>query len=795
MVKSTLNNSSVALPAGSSFVGVAESVGSNVEISVSIKADRNCLVRIEQSVDRSNWDARLDFNYLTADGAKTFSAGVVHEYVRVSVVNNSGLSMSYMRMASYFLEEFRAAVVKGTDGTGVERVIKTDAEGKLLMTFTGEVGPSGKSAYELALDDGFVGTESAWLASLVGPQGIPGLSVKGDKGDQGEPGVDGVNGQDGAPGVDGVDGVGTPGLSAYQVWIQEGNSGTQADYLNSLKGTSIKVLGTLTSTQILALDTNTLNVNDAYFASDSYQLFVWNGVSSWISSGSMRGAEGQAGSDGVNGSAGLDGKSAYEIALEQGFVGTESAWLASLQGVDGTGITAQQAADILTNNAKVSYTDAALVSQHTAAIALNTAKVGITPEQSAAILANTAKVGISQEQSAAILANTAKIGLTQGVLDDIAINNAKISYTDAALVAQHTTDIAANTLKVGITPEQSAAIVANTAKVGITAQQAADIVANNAKVGISTQQAADIVANNAKISYTDGALVASHSVAIDLNTAKVGITAQQAADIATNNLKVGISPTQTSDILANNAKISYTDGALVALHTTQIAANTAKVGITAQQASDIATNNLKVGITPTQASDILANNAKISFSSEYQTALTNATNNISTNTAAIALNTAKLGIQKPAVFYEFTASGAAAATYNASAGFVKRTLNATDTDGSGDFTLSNGVMTCVTAGTYYVNFTANMNASDQFMHKIRKTTAMNEADVLFSTLGSAASNGTHTSSTEAYGVVPCLAGDTFELQVRCSQATANGGDSAGFGVNNIHAFVSWCRVL
>lgn len=41
-------------------------------------------------------------------------------------------------------------------------------------------GQDGKSAYEIAVQDGFVGTEEEWLASLVGP--------KGDKGDPGTPG-------------------------------------------------------------------------------------------------------------------------------------------------------------------------------------------------------------------------------------------------------------------------------------------------------------------------------------------------------------------------------------------------------------------------------------------------------------------------------------------------------------------------------------------------------------------------------------------------------------------------------
>ena len=39
--------------------------------------------------------------------------------------------------------------------------------------------------------------------------------------------------------------------------------------------------------------------------------------------------------DSVRGAAGEDGKSAYEIAVENGFEGTEEEWLASLKGQDG----------------------------------------------------------------------------------------------------------------------------------------------------------------------------------------------------------------------------------------------------------------------------------------------------------------------------------------------------------------------------------------------------------------------------------------------------------------------------
>jgi hypothetical protein len=32
--------------------------------------------------------------------------------------------------------------------------------------------------------------------------------------------------------------IGEPGLSAYQIWLNNGNQGTETDFLNSLKGSS-----------------------------------------------------------------------------------------------------------------------------------------------------------------------------------------------------------------------------------------------------------------------------------------------------------------------------------------------------------------------------------------------------------------------------------------------------------------------------------------------------------------------------------------------------------------------------
>jgi hypothetical protein len=50
-------------------------------------------------------------------------------------------------------------------------------------------GDTGESAYQIAVDHGFVGTEEEWLASLKGATGATGAT--GPQGPQGEPGVSG----------------------------------------------------------------------------------------------------------------------------------------------------------------------------------------------------------------------------------------------------------------------------------------------------------------------------------------------------------------------------------------------------------------------------------------------------------------------------------------------------------------------------------------------------------------------------------------------------------------------------
>jgi hypothetical protein len=286
MSKSQYNNSNASLGAGLSFVGGAESTGSYVELSVSIISDKDATVYVDQSVDKSNWDIRSTHAYKAVNGGMNFKVGSKHQWFRVVVLNSSGSAQGYMRMATYKHEEYSASVSVGTDGEGVQRNILVDSDGKLSVSLTGTVGPEGKSAYQLAVAGGFSGTEVEWLASLKGETGNTGAT--GSAGSDGAPGSKGDKGDTGLPGQNGSNGI------------------------------SIKVKSTLTTAEILAV-VDPL-VNDAYFSSDDYKLYVFDGVS-WVASVSLRGQEGQtgatgpAGQDGDTGATGATGEDGANVLV------------------------------------------------------------------------------------------------------------------------------------------------------------------------------------------------------------------------------------------------------------------------------------------------------------------------------------------------------------------------------------------------------------------------------------------------------------------------------------------------
>lgn len=104
------------------------------------------------------------------------------------------------------------ATISVTDATGTTTAELHNGE----KGDTGSRGAAGKSAYEVALQNGFTGTEADWLTSLKGQKGDAGepgaTGAKGDpgeKGDRGEPGTSGEKGERGEKGEKGD--AGTPG--------------------------------------------------------------------------------------------------------------------------------------------------------------------------------------------------------------------------------------------------------------------------------------------------------------------------------------------------------------------------------------------------------------------------------------------------------------------------------------------------------------------------------------------------------------------------------------------------------
>lgn len=183
----------------------------------------------------------------------------------------------------------------------------------ILNGISGKPGADGKSAYQIAVDNGFSGDEKTWLESLVGKQGEQGI-----QGPQGEQGPQGLQGETGPQGEKGDD-----GKSAYDIAKSEGFSGTTEEWLASLKGAD----------GAPGKDgKDGLSITAATTASTEGGTIV----TFENASGSIGSVTVLNGKDGAKGDKGTDGKSAYQIAVEKGYDGgDESAWIASLKGEKG----------------------------------------------------------------------------------------------------------------------------------------------------------------------------------------------------------------------------------------------------------------------------------------------------------------------------------------------------------------------------------------------------------------------------------------------------------------------------
>ena len=125
--------------------------------------------------------------------------------------------------------------------------------------------------------------------------------VDGKDGADGRNGVDGRDGRDGVNGQNGVDGEN--GLSAYELAVQDGFDGTPTEWLLSLKGRN----GIDGKTVELRVYNNELQYR--WLDSSGHDVSMWTHLFLLTD---------------------LNGKSAYEVAVENGFTGSEEEWLQSI---------------------------------------------------------------------------------------------------------------------------------------------------------------------------------------------------------------------------------------------------------------------------------------------------------------------------------------------------------------------------------------------------------------------------------------------------------------------------------
>lgn len=121
----------------------------------------------------------------------------------------------------------------------------------------------GESAYDIAVKNGFVGTEAEWLESLKGANG-----------------TDGKNGEDGTNGVDGKDATSVSLEEMYEFAKSQGFEGDYLAFLKSLSGentnNSSEIISKCSSSVLLVSNLNTSGSGVLYTYNDDSAYIITN---------------------------------------------------------------------------------------------------------------------------------------------------------------------------------------------------------------------------------------------------------------------------------------------------------------------------------------------------------------------------------------------------------------------------------------------------------------------------------------------------------------------------------------
>lgn len=287
-------------------------------------------------------------------GEKGDAFKIVHTYSSIDAMNND--------LANIFPDGSFVLISNGPLDVDTGKVYTWDKQTltfKYMFSLQGQAiqGDSGKSAYEIALEHGYMGTESSWLESLSAyglavKTGYIGTltewlaSLKGTKGEAGtsayQTAID--NGFVGTINQWLASLKGEAGKSTYETAVLNGFEGTPKEWLASLKGEQgipgiqgiqgqkgdpFKIVKTYYRIEEMEADKGNLQPNVMVCVTDldatSARIYWYDGVDfTYILN--MRDTV-------VKGD---DGKSAYDLAIEMNlFDGTPEEWILSLKGDEG----------------------------------------------------------------------------------------------------------------------------------------------------------------------------------------------------------------------------------------------------------------------------------------------------------------------------------------------------------------------------------------------------------------------------------------------------------------------------
>lgn len=175
---------------------------------------------------------------IIADGTLTVTEDMFAEGITFDWAKGQTLDVNDITLVNLNMKNIAGGNIELSEGFKItnngHEILSIDAQtGKVIFDVAGipttkdledainaielKAGPSGKTAYEIAVENGFVGTEQEWINSLIGEKGVNGKTAYEIAVENGFVGSkqEWLNSLNGADGKDGKDGVGISEVVEY----------------------------------------------------------------------------------------------------------------------------------------------------------------------------------------------------------------------------------------------------------------------------------------------------------------------------------------------------------------------------------------------------------------------------------------------------------------------------------------------------------------------------------------------------------------------------------------------------